>query len=183
MSPTFINVHWRCTTAFEDQPVQSHCVTEKAVLLRCIANNYTRIKDVERELGGLQMQLKLSTGPKKSALMMIRKKIELQNERVLAARDRQRAAKKVGYLLLHAASINQNRMLLNRTSQQKYVLQVFETAEEALKAEEQVKERLCQELNLLVQQSAHAQLEKLEQVSLQDRLQDPSFLLNLRNHC
>lgn len=50
---------------------------------------------MERELGGLQMQLKLSTGPKKSALMMIRKKIEMQNERVLAARDRQRAAKKV----------------------------------------------------------------------------------------
>ena len=43
-------------------------------------------------------------------------------------------------------------------------LQVFEAAEEALKTEEQVKERLCQELNLLVQQSAHAQLEKLEQV-------------------
>ena len=51
---------------------------------------------MERELSGLQMQLKLSTGPKKSALMMMRKKIELQNERVLGARDRQRAAKKVG---------------------------------------------------------------------------------------
>ncbi len=50
---------------------------------------------MERELSGLQMQLKLSTGPKKSALMMIRKKIELQNERVLAARERQKAAKKV----------------------------------------------------------------------------------------
>ena len=53
---------------------------------RCIANNYSRIKDVERELSGLQMQLKLSTGPKKSALMMMRKKIELQNDRVLSAR-------------------------------------------------------------------------------------------------
>ena len=62
---------------------------------RCIQNNYSRIKDVERELSGLQMQLKLSTGPKKSALMMLRKKIELQNERVLAARERQKAAKKV----------------------------------------------------------------------------------------
>lgn len=84
-----------------------HHVTDKAIspnisvppdalyLRRCIANNYTRIKDVERELSGLQMQLKLSTGPKKSALMMMRKKIELQNDRVLHARDRQRAAKKV----------------------------------------------------------------------------------------
>ncbi|CAL8467033.1 g6569 [Coccomyxa elongata] len=112
-------------------------IEEKERHLReCIANNYTRIKDVERELSGLQMQLKLSTGPKKSALMMIRKKIEVQNERVLTARDRQRAARKV-----------------------------FEAAEEALKTEEQVKERLCQELNLLVQQSAHAQLEKLEQLT------------------
>ena len=68
---------------------------EHLCITRCIANNYTRIKDVERELSGLQMQLKLSTGPKKSALMMIRKKIEVQNERVLAARDRQRAARKV----------------------------------------------------------------------------------------
>ncbi len=65
---------------------------------RCIQNNYSRIKDVERELSGLQMQLKLSTGPKRSALMMLRKKIELQNERVLAARERQKAAKKVCFL-------------------------------------------------------------------------------------
>lgn len=40
-----------------------------------------------------------------------------------------------------------------------------------------MKERLCQELNLLVQQSAHAQLEKLEQVRLQGRFESsPSFL-------
>ena len=49
---------------------------------------------MERELSGLQMQLKLSTGPKKSALMMLRKKIEVQNDRVLAARAAQKAAKK-----------------------------------------------------------------------------------------
>lgn len=71
---------------------------EYVYITRCIANNYTRIKDVERELSGLQMQLKLSTGPKKSALMMIRKKIEVQNERVLTARDRQRAARKVTFM-------------------------------------------------------------------------------------
>ena len=49
---------------------------------------------MERELSGLQMQLKLSTGPKRSALMMLRKKIEVQNDRVLAARTAQKAAKK-----------------------------------------------------------------------------------------
>ena len=42
--------------------------------------------------------------------------------------------------------------------------QVFEAADETLKEEDAVKERLCNELNMLVQQSAHAQLEKLEQV-------------------
>jgi len=41
---------------------------------------------------------------------------------------------------------------------------VFEATDEALKEEDAVKERLCNELNMLVQQSAHAQLEKLEQV-------------------
>ena len=42
--------------------------------------------------------------------------------------------------------------------------QVFEAADETLKEEDAMKERLCNELNMLVQQSAHAQLEKLEQV-------------------
>ena len=44
--------------------------------------------------------------------------------------------------------------------------QVFEATDEALKEEDAAKERLCSELNMLVQQSAHAQLEKLEQVHL-----------------
>ncbi len=72
-----------------------NCTLRMVPVCRCIQNNYSRIKDVERELSGLQMQLKLSTGPKRSALMMLRKKIELQNERVLAARERQKTAKKV----------------------------------------------------------------------------------------
>ena len=42
--------------------------------------------------------------------------------------------------------------------------QVFEVTDEALREEERAKERLCEELNMLVQQSASAQLEKLEQV-------------------
>ena len=43
--------------------------------------------------------------------------------------------------------------------------QVFESSEEALRTEERIKDQLCQELNLLVQQSAHAQIEKLEQLT------------------
>lgn len=44
-------------------------------------------------------------------------------------------------------------------------IQAFDEAAEALAAEERVKEQLCQELNLLVQQSAHTQLEKLDQLT------------------
>lgn len=38
-------------------------------------------------------------------------------------------------------------------------------AEESFRTEDRMKEQLCQELNLLVQQSAHAQLDKLEQLT------------------
>ena len=41
-------------------------------------------------------------------------------------------------------------------------MQVFEATEEALRVEERAKDQLCQELNMLVQQSAHAQIERLE---------------------
>ena len=35
--------------------------------------NYGRIKDFERELGQLQLQLRLTAGPRKAALEMLRK--------------------------------------------------------------------------------------------------------------
>ena len=44
-------------------------------------------------------------------------------------------------------------------------LQAAEAATEVLAAEERAKEQLCQELNMLVQQSTHAQLDKLEQLT------------------
>lgn len=44
-------------------------------------------------------------------------------------------------------------------------MQIAEAAEDALRIEEGKKDKLCQELNLLVQQSAHAQLERLEQLT------------------
>ncbi len=49
--------------------------------------------------------------------------------------------------------------------ERKTALQVTEAAEEVLRGEEAKKDKLCQELNLLVQQSAHAQLERLEQLT------------------
>lgn len=64
-------------------------------LLDCIAQNYSRIKGVERELAGLQLQLRLTSGPKKSALELLRRKIELQNEKVVLARGKYQASRKV----------------------------------------------------------------------------------------
>lgn len=50
---------------------------------------------------------------------------------------------------------------------------MFEATDEALREEERAKERLCQELNMLVQQSASAQLEKLEQARTRASLGSP----------
>ncbi len=50
---------------------------------------------VEQELAGLQLDLKLTSGPKKSALELLRKKIEMQNENVVLARGKFQAARKV----------------------------------------------------------------------------------------
>lgn len=102
-------------------------------LQSCIAQNYARIQGVEKELQGLQLQLRLTSGPKKSALEMLRKKIEVQADRVVVARTSLAAANKVA-----------------------------KTATARLAAEEAAKDELCKELNMLVQQSANAQLDALE---------------------
>ncbi len=60
-----------------------------------IQQNYARIQGVEKELQGLQLQLKLTSGPKRSALEMLRRKIEAQTDRVIAARLDSVAAQKV----------------------------------------------------------------------------------------
>ncbi len=62
---------------------------------RSIAKNYLHIKNVEAQLAQLQSQLNLTTGPKKSALEMLRKKIEAKNEQVVAARQKFVSAQKV----------------------------------------------------------------------------------------
>lgn len=67
----------------------------KPAAYRSIAQNYTHIKAVENQLAELQLQLNLTSGPKKSALEMLRKKIEAKNELVAAARQKFAAAAKV----------------------------------------------------------------------------------------
>jgi hypothetical protein len=57
--------------------------------------NFNRIREVEHQLAQLQLQVKLTSGPKKQALELMRLKIEAQNERVVAVRARHSAAKQV----------------------------------------------------------------------------------------
>lgn len=95
--------------------------------------------------------MRVNVGPKKHGLELLRKKIETQTERISAAQRVNAAAQKA------AAQ-----------------------AAEALAAEERVKDQLCQELNLLVQQSARSQLDKLEQLTR--RLESVNAGLAIADH-
>ena len=72
-----------------------HWLTEPNFCFRSIAKNYSHIKNVEVQLAQLQLQLNLTSGPKKSALEMLRKKIEAKNEQVVTARQKFLSAQKV----------------------------------------------------------------------------------------
>ncbi|XP_031478211.1 uncharacterized protein LOC116249172 [Nymphaea colorata] len=115
--------------------------TEKIILeeqlqvKRYIEENYSKIRDVEKELANLSMEMKLTAGPKKAALEHLRKKIELATERIRAAKLKEEQARKV-----------------------------WEAAAEALKDEEANKEKLCNDLNQLVQESATTQFSRLEEL-------------------
>lgn len=74
-----------------------HCITELTLACRSIAKNYSHIKSVENQLADLQLQLNLTSGPKKSALEMLRRKIEAKNELVTAARQQYAAAKQASH--------------------------------------------------------------------------------------
>lgn len=122
----------------EAAPAKKDVEKKEQHLRESIAKNYSHIKNVEAQLAQLQSQLNLTTGPKKSALEMLRKKIEAKNEQVVAARQKFVSAQKVA-----------------------------EQAQEVLASHERSKEQLCQELHLLVHQSATAELNKLEQLTKQ----------------
>lgn len=88
-----------------------HCIPHVApsksghlhpVACRLVISNYSRIREVERELSQLQLQVKLTAGPKKQAMEMLRKKIETQNEVVVTVRQRYITAKQVRHEGLQA---------------------------------------------------------------------------------
>ena len=73
---------------------------QQPVSYRSIAKNYSHIKSVENQLAELQLQLNLTSGPKKSALEMLRRKIETKNELVAAAKQKFAAAKQANCCIL-----------------------------------------------------------------------------------
>ncbi|XP_076908785.1 uncharacterized protein LOC143565808 [Bidens hawaiensis] len=122
-----------------ESPVIAHTermIEEEQLQLRkYIDENYSKIRDVERELANLTMEMKLTAGPKKAALEHMRKKIELSTERIRFAKLKEEEAK-----------------------------QAWEAATKAVKDEEAVKQKLCEDLNNLVQESSNSQFARLEEL-------------------
>ncbi|CAA6673836.1 unnamed protein product [Spirodela intermedia] len=103
--------------------------------MKYINENYSKIRDVERELENLTLEMKLTAGPKKAALEHLRKKIELSTERIHAAKLKEEQAQKA-----------------------------WEAAAKFVKDEEAAKQKLCDDLNQLVQESAASQFARLEEL-------------------
>lgn len=132
-----------------DLPIMAY--TEKLLeekeeqLRKYIQENYSKIRDVERELGNLTLELKLTAGPKKAALEHLRKKVELSTEKIRVAKQKEESAR-----------------------------QVWEAAEKALKEEEAQKAAICEDLNRLVQESASAQYSRLEELKIRLEALNPA---------
>ncbi|KAF3433068.1 hypothetical protein FNV43_RR24170 [Rhamnella rubrinervis] len=118
---------------------------EQLQLRKYIEENYSKIRDVERELGNLTMEMKLTAGPKKAALEHLRKKIEMSTERIRLAKVKEEQAKKA-----------------------------WEAALQAVKDEEAVKQKLCEDLNHLVQESSNFQFSRLEELKRRLEALNPS---------
>ncbi|KAG8381410.1 hypothetical protein BUALT_Bualt06G0119200 [Buddleja alternifolia] len=118
---------------------------EQLQLRKYIEENYSKIRDVERELSNLNMEMKLTAGPKKAALEHMRKKIEMSTERIRAAKLKEEQAKKA-----------------------------WEAAVKAVQDEEATKQKLCDDLNNLVKESSNTQLSRLEELKRRLEALNPS---------
>ncbi|KAL3701502.1 hypothetical protein R1sor_019524 [Riccia sorocarpa] len=105
-------------------------------LKQYIQDNYSKIRDVEKELANLAFEVKLTAGPKKHALEHLRKMIETSTEKIKVAKLKEEQARKA-----------------------------LEAAEKAVQAEEANKQLLCEDLNRLVQESAAASYSRLEDLT------------------
>ncbi|XP_059629397.1 uncharacterized protein LOC132271906 isoform X2 [Cornus florida] len=118
---------------------------EQVQLRKYIEENYSKIRDVERELTNLSMEMKLTAGPKKAALEHMRKKIEMSTERIRVAKLKEEQAHKA-----------------------------WEAASKAVKDEEAIKQKLCEDLSNLVQESSSTQFARLEELKRRLEALNPS---------
>ncbi|KAK3039206.1 hypothetical protein RJ639_027910 [Escallonia herrerae] len=118
---------------------------EQLQLRKYIQENYSKIRDVERELANLSMEMKLTAGPKKAALEHMRKKIEMSTERLRVVKLKEEQARKA-----------------------------LEAASQAVKDEETIKQKLCEDLNNLVQESSNTQFSRLEELKRRLEALNPS---------
>ncbi|KAH7557541.1 hypothetical protein ACOSP7_027346 [Xanthoceras sorbifolium] len=118
---------------------------EQLQLRKYIEENYSKIRDVERELTNLTLEMKLTAGPKKAALEHLRKKIEMATERIRLAKQKEEQAK-----------------------------QAWEAASKVVKDEEEVKQKLCEDLSKLVQESSSSQFSRLEELKRRLEALNPS---------
>ncbi|GMY07050.1 Collagen alpha-1(III) chain like [Fagus crenata] len=118
---------------------------EQLQLKKYIEENYSKIRDVEREFANLSFEMKLTAGPKKAALEHLRKKIEMSTEKIRVAKLKEEQARKV-----------------------------WEAASQAVKDEEAIKQKLCEDLSQLVQESSHTQFSRLEELKRRLEALNPS---------
>ncbi|KHN15692.1 uncharacterized protein LOC114401470 [Glycine soja] len=108
---------------------------EQLQLQKYIQENYSKIRNVERELANLSLEMKLTAGPKKAALEHLRKKIEESTERIRVAKLKEEQTRKV-----------------------------WESASKVVRDEEALKQKLCEDLSNLVQESSNSQFARLEEL-------------------
>ncbi|KAE8672366.1 hypothetical protein F3Y22_tig00111843pilonHSYRG00102 [Hibiscus syriacus] len=126
---------------------------ERVQLKKYIEENYSKIRDVERELANLTMEMKLTAGPKKAALEHMRKKIEMSTERIRIAKQKEEQAR-----------------------------MTWEAAVKALNDEEAMKQKLCEDLKNLVQESSNSQFARLEELKRRLEALNPSRASTLSSH-
>lgn len=126
---------------------------EQLQLHKYIQENYSKIRNVERELQNLTLEMKLTAGPKKSALEHLRKKIEHSTEKIRAAKLKEEQARKV-----------------------------WEAAEKVVKEEEAIKQKLCEDLSNLVQESSQSQFARLAELKRRLEALNPSHTTTNANH-
>ncbi|KAK7380218.1 hypothetical protein VNO78_32723 [Psophocarpus tetragonolobus] len=118
---------------------------EQLQLKKYIEENYSKIRDVERELTNLGLEMKLTSGPKKAALEHMRKKIEASTEKIRLAKLKEEEARKV-----------------------------WESASKAVQEEEAIKQKLCEDLSKLVEESNKSQLSRLEELKRRLEAMNPN---------